>query len=251
MAYLAVFKRDKTEMNLQTNFFLQSAPFESNRQFMRDRTPTYNDLRLQMYTHMAFGYDSLSFFTYGTPPAEGDFNQTQLGLVDREGNPTETYTNSKKVIKEIKTFANTYMQFNDNWVGAYTVLGSNNTDNTRKDFDNLKRIGNGTDTKRMHSAITSNSWFRQNGITAVTATEDTVMGCMNDTWGNPGLMVVNYNDTSKNKSNTVNIQLKAATYDKAWVYIDGVQDEVPLINGKLTLHLGVGEGVFVIPYIEQ
>lgn len=247
MAYLAVFKRDKTEMNLQTNFFLQSTPFESNRQFMRDRTPTYNDLRLQLYTLMAFGYDSLSFFTYGTPPAEGDFNQTQLGLVDREGNPTETYTNSKKVIKEIKTFANTYMHFNDGWVGAHTIIGSNNTANSRIDFNNLNRIGNGTATKRMNSAKPNNTWFRQNGISYATATEDTVIGCMNDTWGNPGLMVVNYNDTSKNKSNTVDVQFSAAKYNKAWVYIDGVQNEVQLTNGKLTLQLDVGEGVFVIP----
>ena len=247
MGYLAVFKRDKTDLNLKTNFFLQSAPFESGRQFMRDRTPTYNDLRMQMYTLMAFGYDSLSFFTYATPPAGGDFSETQLGLVDRSGNTTATYTNSKKVIGEIKTFANTYMQFNGGWKGVWPIIGSSNTAGTRTDFTNLRRIGDGTKTKRMQSAITPRTWFGDAGIISATATQDTVMGCMNDKWGNPGLMLVNYNDTSKNLSSTVNVQFAAAKYDKAWVYIDGVQTEAQLVNGKLTVQLDVGEGVFVIP----
>lgn len=249
MGYLAVFKRDKTNLNLKTNFFLQSTPFESGRQFMRDRTPSYNDLRLQLYTLMAFGYDSMSFFTYATPPyvAGGDFSETQLGLVDRSGNTTATYTNSKKVIGEIKTFANTYMQFNGGWKGVWPIIGSNNTAGTRQDFTYLRRIGDGTNTKRMQSAIAPASWFGNAGIISATATQDTIMGCMNDTWGNPGLMVVNYNDTSKNLSSTVNLQFAAAKYDKAWVYIDGVQTEVTLTNGKLTLQLDVGEGVFVIP----
>ena len=249
MAYLSVFKRDKTDMNLKTNFFLQSIPFETNRQFMRDRTPSYNDLRLQLYTLMAFGYDSMSFFTYATPPAVsgGDFSETQLGLVDRSGNTTATYTNSKKVIGEIKTFENTYMQFNGGWKGVWPIIGSNNTAGSKVDFTNLRKIGNGTDTKRMQSAITPSTWFTKSGLLSASATEDTLMGCMNDTWGNPGLMLVNYNDTSFNKVSETTLTFNKSRYDKAWVYIDGEQTEVALSNGKLTLNLDIGEGVFVVP----
>lgn len=249
MAYLAVFKRDSSA-NLATNFFLQSMPFETAtaNTLARDRTPSYNDLRLQIYTLMAFGYDSLSFFCYATPPiTKGQFSDVQTALVDRDGNPTATYTASKQVISEIKKFANTYMNFSGGWKGVHTVVGSNNTSGAREDFTLLNAIGNGTTTKRMNSAKTSNTWFRQNGMTLITATEDTVIGCMNDSWNNPGLMVVNYNDTSENKTSTVNIQFSSAKYNKAWVYIDGVQNEVTLTNGKLTLNLDVGEGVFVIP----
>ena len=247
MAYIAVVKRDNADMNLKTNFFLQSIPFENNRQFMRNRTPSYEDLRLQMYTLMAFGYDSLSFFCYATPPAvtNGDFTTEQVGLVDRSGAPTATYNASKKVIGEVKNFANTYMQFNGGWKGAYTILGTNTS--SRVDFDYLNRIGNGTDTKRMKSAKIDNTWIRAKGLKSMSATEDTVVGCMEDQWGNPGLMVVNYNDTSKQKTSQVNIRFDVTKYNKAWVYIDGVQNEVPLTSGKLTLNLGVGEGVFVIP----
>ncbi len=41
---------------------------------------------------------------------------------------------------------------------------------------------------------------------------------------------------------------KFANYNKAYVYINGVKTEVTLKNNELTLDLGVGEGVFVIPY---
>lgn len=246
LGYLAVLKRDTSDMRLKTNFFLQSMPFESNMEWTRNRVPTYHDLRLQMYTLMAFGYDSLSFFCYATPEPKGDFTEEQVALIDRAGNPTPTYEASKKAIGEIKKFANTYMHFNKHWKGVYTVLGEGNT--SRVDFDNVNRIGNGEHTKRTQSAKIDELWLQDKGIVSISATQDTLVGCMQDSWENPGLMLVNYNDTSQNKISKVTMQFQSGQYNKALVYIDGIQYDETLVNDKLNIQLGIGEGVFIVPY---
>ena len=71
---------------------------------------------------------------------------------------------------------------------------------------------------------------------------------MKDTVGNAGFMVVNYNDTTYNKTSVVKMTFDNA--NKALVYVDGVKQVVNLANNVLTLNLGIGEGVFVIPYAE-
>lgn len=236
LEYLANKKRD-SEMKLDSNFFIQSMPFGTEAK-SRDRVPSYNDLRLQMYTVMAFGYDSVSFFCYGTPPAVegGEFTEKQVALVDRSGNKTELWTNSQKLISEINEFSHTYMQFNDNWVGVLPLLGTNNTSKDDMYYNNS------FDT--MVSPLGGAN--RLKGVKSVEATEDSIVGYMQDKDGNPGYMVVNYNDTTENKKSAVTF--KFANYNKAYVYIDGAKKEVTLKNNELTLNLDVGEGVFVIPY---
>ena len=88
---------------------------------------------------------------------------------------------------------------------------------------------------------------RLKGVKSVTATEDSIVGYMQDGQGNPGYMVVNYNDTTYQKKSDVVFTF--TNYNKAYVYIDGVKQDVTLENNQLTLHLDVGEGVFVIPYV--
>lgn len=236
LEYLATKKRD-SDMELYSNFFIQAMPYGTGAK-SRDRVPSYNDLRLQIYSVMAFGYDSVSFFCYGTPPAVegGEFTEEQVALVDRSGNKTEIWTNSQKLISEINKFSHTYMQFNDNWLGVLPLLGTNNIakDDTyyNSSFDTLISPLSGAN--------------RLKGVKSVEATEDSIVGYMQDKNGNPGYMVVNYNDTTENKKSVVTF--KFANYNKAYVYIDGIKKEVTLKNNELTLDLGVGEGVFVIPY---
>ena len=62
LEYLSNYKSEYE--NIKSNFFIQSMPYE----IYHDRIPSYNDLRLQAYTVMAFGYDSISYFCYATPP---------------------------------------------------------------------------------------------------------------------------------------------------------------------------------------
>ena len=75
--------------------------------------------------------------------------------------------------------------------------------------------------------------------------EDVIIGYMKDGSGNPGFMVVNYNDTSRNKK--VNAKMNFGDYTQAQVYRKGKKTVVDLKDGMLDVALDVGEGVFVIP----
>ena len=236
LEHLAEDKR-VSKLGLTSHFFIQSMPFgwDTDAQ-SRNRIPSYNDLRLQLYTVMAFGYDAVSFFCYAMPPTGVEFMEDQYALLDRDGNKTHIYDDTKKVIGEVKKFSNTYMQFNDGWQGVYPVLGSNNVAKNayyyNAGFDSLQH--------RL-SAV--------KGVQNVTATEDTLLGLLQDKDGRPGYVIVNYNDTTKNVTDSVEITLK--NYDRALVFVDGEKRDVALVNGKLKLNLGVGEGVFVIPYLSE
>ena len=235
LEYLSAAKRD-SETPITSNFFIQSMPFGVGAK-SRNRVPSYEDLRLQMYACMAYGYDSISFFCYGTPPGNGEFTPEQNALIDREGNKTQIWYDTQKLLSEIAKFSNTYMQFNDNWIGTLPVLGSNNLAEDdmyyNNSFDSLIQPLGGVN--------------RLKGVKSVTATEDSIVGYMQDGQGNPSYMVVNYNDTTyKKKSDVV---LTFNNYNKAYVYVDGVKQDVSLKNKQLTLNLDVGEGVFVIPYV--
>ena len=235
LEYLAEAKR-VSETKLTSNFFIQSMPFGVGSK-SRDRVPSYNDLRLQTYALMAYGYDSVSFFCYATPPGTGEFTEEQYALIDRAGNKTQIYHDTQKLISEIGKFSNTYMQFNDNWIGTYPIIGSNNLAEDDMYYNNSF--------DSMLKPITSVKGLK--GVKALTATEDSIVGYMQDNEGNPGYMVVNYNDTSEEKKSDVTFTF--AKYNKAYVYIDGVKQDVALENNQLTLHLDIGEGVFVIPYV--
>ena len=248
LGYLAVTKRDGS-VELTSNFFVKSMTQEdsANHNSGVFRVPTYEDMRLQVYTLMAFGYDSASFFCYASPLAGGmyEFAEGSHAMIDHNGNKTSIYTAVKNTISEIKKFSNTYMHFNDGWRGVWPVVGSSHGQK-RTDYVNLEKLG--VETQEMDSAIISQRTMERMGLLSVTATEDAVVGCMKDSYNNSGFMVVNYNDTSLNKTNSVEMTFQTESYTKAWVYIDGVQTEVALSDGKLILNLDAGEGVFVIPF---
>ena len=227
---LAERKRD-SKIKYSTNFFIQAQAYEENL-----RVPTYNDLRLQMYTCMAFGYDSVSYYCYATPPYNKDFPVACDALVDRDNKKTQIWYDSQKLNREITSFANVYKHFNNQWIGVSQIYGTNNT---TKDA-NYQNPSLSVRTPLVVSDL--------DGVKAITSTEDIIAGYMKDTLGNAGFMVVNYNDTTYNKTSVVKMTFDNA--NKALVYVDGVKQVVNLDDNVLTLNLDVGEGVFVIPYAE-
>ena len=185
---------------------------------------------------MAFGYDSVSYYCYATPPYNKDFPVVCDALVDRENNKTQIWYDSQKLNKEITSFSNVYKHFNNQWIGVSQIYGTNNT---TKDANYQNPS---------FSVRTPLSVSDLGGVKAITSTEDIIVGYMKDTVGNAGFMVVNYNDTTYNKTSVVKMTFDNA--NKALVYVDGVKQVVNLADNVLTLNLGIGEGVFVIPYAE-
>ena len=220
-----------SDLGLKTNFYIQAMPFSST----YNRFPSYEDLSMQIYALMAFGYDSCNYFCYGTPPENFEFSGEQYALVDRDGNTTPTYTAAKRINHEIRKFDHVYMQFNAGWKGVLPIVGTKNSKGENESFTNLKDYANNTTL----SVRTAN-------LAEATAENDTLIGVMTDEEGNYGYMLVNYNETTLGLVGNVELTFRNAT--KAQVYRNGVKEVVDVKNNKLTLPLGVGEGVFVIPY---
>ena len=84
----------------------------------------------------------------------------------------------------------------------------------------------------------------------VTTSQDTLFGYFNDEDGNDGIMAVNYNETSLNLTDEIALTFDGSKYNKAVCYIGGEKVVKTLNKGKLDLTLGVGEGVFIIPFAE-
>lgn len=228
----------------KTNFFIQTMPFGATngvatgaKEGSRDRVPTYNDIRLQQYALMAFGYDGISLFCYGSPIANGEFASSQYGMIDRSGNKTEIYDAVKQANNELLSFDHVLKQFA--WQGVFTcdagktITGTSSTSNAS--FKSLDRI----------------SLANVSSLSKFSASADTLCGYFKDAAGNDGIMVVNYNETTKNLTDTVELTFDSSKYNAAVCYVGGVKKVFTgLTDGKLSLSLGAGEGIFVIPYAE-
>lgn len=228
----------------KTNFFIQTMPFGATngvatgaKEGSRDRVPTYNDIRLQQYALMAFGYDGISLFCYGSPIADGEFASSQYGMIDRNGNKTEIYDAVKQANNELLSFDHVLKQFA--WQGVFTcdagktITGTSSTSNAS--FKSLDRI----------------SLANVSSLSKFSASADTLCGYFKDAAGNDGIMVVNYNETTENLTDTVELTFDSSKYNAAVCYVGGVKKVFTgLTDGKLSLSLGAGEGIFVIPYAE-
>ena len=239
MEALATVRKDYPDV--KTNFFIQTIPYggevyPAGAEGSRDRIPTYEDVRMQEYTALAFGFDRISCFCYGTPCVYSEFTEEQVGMIDRDGNRTSIYYATAKANNEIKAFDHVLKQFE--WQGVFTNDGGKRTDTkrltTRKIFAKLK---NRTPINKI------------GGLDKVYSTQDTLFGHFLDFESNAGYMVVNLNDTSLNLTDQVTMTFEQDYgYKKALCYIGGQKQILEIVNNALTLDLGVGEGVFVIPY---
>ena len=234
----------KQYKNVKTNFFIQTMPYGIKEDGSpngaiygsRDRVPTYEDIRMQEYALAAFGYDGISLFCYATPLVGFEFAESQEAMISRSGEKTGIYESVKKANSEILAFDHVLQQFD--WIGTFTNdAGQTNDDKPRtqnSSFRLLNRIS-------VKSVLSLNS---------VTTSRDTLFGYFNDVDGNDGIMVVNYNETTLNLTDEVTLNFDSSKYNKAICYVGGKKQVVNLSGGKLNLELGVGEGVFVIPFAE-
>ena len=229
---------------VKKNFFVQTMAYGATngvasgaQEGSRDRVPTYNDIRLQEYSLMAFGYDGISLFCYGSPAAGGEFSLSQTGMIDRSGNKTETYEAVKKANGEILAFDHVLKQFA--WQGVFTcdggksITGASST--SVSTFKSIERI----------------SLANVTSLLKVSASQNTLFGYFKDDSNNDGIMIVNYNEASENLTDSVELTFDSSKYNAAVCYIGGEKQVFTgLTGGKLMLNLGAGEGVFVIPYAE-
>lgn len=202
------------------------------------------DIGFQVYTALAYGMKSISYYTYWEHHAQ--YNEglsveiytnamvlypDDPEAADAEGVETDVYRAVAAVNNEINQFDHVFMEYD--WRGTMALKGSNKD----KLYDNL-------------NAYTSDR------ILSATATNDALIGCMYDAeQGYDGFWLVN--GTAPHNAGDTAITVKFAdgvgslmVYDPTEAGFDGKAKIIPYdaANGY-TATLKCGEGQFVIPLI--
>lgn len=190
---------------------------------LRDLT-SVGDFRFQIYTNLAFGAKSLTYYEYGTFKSvdEGEFGLLNL----KDGTYSYTYDLVKQVNHEVLAFEDAYLNYNYDGIMCFSSLPAGTINANFRSVNNIMkthpRIGN------------------------VKVTEDAIMSAFKDAEGNDAFMLVNYTDPYFDKDNTVTVEFKDAR--ALLMYRFGKQEVVPLnTDGTYTFQLYPGEGRFIIP----
>lgn len=119
--YIAQAKKNSRYI-LKTNFFIQVMPYGVPAN-LHDRLPTYEDISLQAYTLLAFGFDSISYFCYAMPTA-AEFSERQYSMIDRSEQKTQTYFCGQKLNGILRKLNPIYKRLKNNWRGVILSMGS-------------------------------------------------------------------------------------------------------------------------------
>ncbi len=183
------------------------------------RDVTQADISFQVYSALAYGMKSINYFTYGT---HWDSGVGTTSCMVYNGQKTAVYDAVKNVNTEIKKFDNVLLNFN--WQGTIGITGTNS---------------NG-----IMSFVES---YTSKRISDCSASDDAIIGCLKDSNGYDGFMLVNATDPSANVTETISVTFNNA--DHAKVFVNGEESIVELNNGTYNATLAAGQGIFVIPYI--
>lgn len=186
---------------------------------------THEDVGFQVNLALVFGAKLLEYYIYAN---KGFAKPGRAVLCDTEQVVyTKTYDHVKRANERAIALGKYYLPFE--WVGAKTYLGTNVHDKYNQQAFNLCKH------KEMEKfAILSD----------FTSTADAIVGEFKD-GDRIAYMAVNYTEPSDGVTNTLEFTFDGVS--SATVIVEGVADIVNLTDGKLSVTLNAGEGVFVIP----
>lgn len=189
-----------------------SMPYSENtwHTYRRYATTEKADIGFQMYTAMAWGMQSVNYFSYGEHPDTANEGLGDEMLVNPDVKAAVTAANS-----DLATFEHVYKSFA--WKNTLDVAKGKTVAATNNSRLTSVKAGNGR----------------------------TFVGCMQDVYGFDGFMVANAE--GPRTTGTVTVELKFTNATKAWVYYNGTKEEVNLTGGTYSKGLKAGEGMFVIP----
>ena len=176
---------------------------------------------------MAYGVNGFAYYPYKMPESSPE---NQKAIIDVEGNKTYMYELAKSANDELKKLDGVYMGFD--WKGVINKAGTRNPHGTNLNFSFCK-----------------NTIENYGVLKEVSSRYDCIVGCFENADTYQGYMVVNFNDPLSGKENEVTLSF-AKKIDKAIVYVDGEPEVKDVVGGELTVSVGIGEGVFVVPYNE-
>jgi hypothetical protein len=230
---LALLKYYSMQYEAHAHAVLQSSGWTEGGNSSKNRMPTEAEMRMQAYAAMAFGMDSISWWSYSD---KRDDNQS---------NPTdndEYYTRFANVNKELSAISAVYSAFD--WKGVILGAGKDNGKIFNEDadytaYDAVKgQIGDyelsASDTKLLSGVSTDKTDWNY------------LMGVMEDMNGNEGYVLCNYNSHEEDRAQTITLTFDANVTEVV-IYRGGVAETVAVSGKTLTLRLATGEGVIVLP----
>ncbi|MBQ8659146.1 MAG: hypothetical protein IJ506_08420 [Clostridia bacterium] len=184
------------------------------------RLPTkLEEIKWQVYMNIAFGAKRLCYFGYSAH-VDGTY------MVDSNGEPLHLYSLVKEMNEELNKVDHVFATF-ETWVGVKTFTPANKEVCTA--FEKIA-------TKEL-AALT--------GVLSVSTDRELVVGEMVDGNDNHGYMLVGYDDPYN--GNSTNVEMTFDGADGFIIYRNGERTLSECTDGKLSVSLAAGEGVFVIP----
>ena len=238
---LGVIKYYAMQYGAHAHIALQSSGFGTADNDTKARIPTEAEMRMQAYAALAFGMDSISWFTY-SPSASG--SETFYTFVDNDGNIIDqtAYDAFTNVNKELAAIGAVYSAFE--WKGIILGAGKNNDglfsdDTDYNAFETVSgQIGDyelsATDTKHLSSVATNKTEWNY------------LMSVMQDANGNEGYVLCNYNSHEEARAQTITLTFESNVTEVV-IYRGGVAQTVSVTNNTLAVELATGEGVIVLP----
>ena len=226
---MAVLKAYAMESEAHMQVILQACGYGEG----YDVAPTEEQLRLQLYTALAFGADNVAWYEYA-PTSE-----TIDAPLDLEGNPTDVYNSLQTVNNELATFGSLYKNYTWNGVimsspskgfFGYGADAQYNAYQKVKDESVVQEyLLSASDTQSFSSISGSGSNY--------------IVSVMQDKEGAEGFVAVNYSVIKDNK--TLKLTFKANEQGNYAIYKNGAMETVEIGTSGYTLTLAPGEGAFI------
>ncbi len=238
---LGMIKYYALQYDAHAHVALQSSGFANSADDSKKRIPTEAEMRMQAYAALAFGMDSISWFTYS--PSGSDI-ETFYTFVDNDGNITDqtAYDAFTTVNKELNAIGAVYSAFD--WKGVILGAGKDNGNifSSDQDYDAFETVSGQigdyelsvSDTKHLSSVATNKTNWNY------------LMGVMEDKNGNEGYVLCNYNSHEEDRFQTITLTF-ASNVTEVVIYRGGVAETVSVLNKTLTVNLATGEGVIILP----
>ena len=229
---LAMLKYYSIQAGAHSHAVLQSSGWVEGNS-TKDRMPTEEEMRMQAYAAMAFGIDSISWWSYSDKRE------------DNQKNPTDNddyYTRFANVNNELAKISAVYASFN--WKGVILGMGKDNgilftSDDDYEAYNLVKgQIGGyeltASDTKHLASVSTNKTDWNY------------LMGVMQDMNGNEGYVLCNYNAHDEDRAQKITLTFDS-NVTEVIVYRGGEAETVSVTNKTLAINLATGEGVIILP----
>lgn len=185
----------------------------------------------QLYAALAYGYNGVAYFTYTQPSNQTDAewfsNAAYMWEKQADGSfkavKTAAYDYIKNANAEAMAMSRKIVGYK--WLGTTYSVGTSATCG----------IFGGTTS------------YNGGVLTSVASSYDSYAGCMKNGNGEYGFMVVNADDPRNGRSNSVTLSF-ADGYTSVSYVENGETKTAALTNGAITLNIGAGKGIFVVPH---